>query len=133
MNIIFNFFVSEKLKDGCEKNKEIQEVIEKNRMALKSIDNTIDKDIKNDIMRFNPEMNDQLRMKLLSTRISFTPLREEKFTNLLNNFVSNIERHNEIKKIREVEEIEEIDEDEPPGDEILFQAERNLIMNLNRK
>jgi hypothetical protein len=82
-------------------------------------------------MRFNPEMNDQLRMKLLSTRISFTPLREEKFTNLLNNFVSNIEKHNELKRIREVEETEEIDEDDP-GEEILFQAERNLIMNLKR-
>ena len=69
---------------------------------------------------------------MISTRISFTPLREEKFTHLLNNFVSNIEKHNEIKRIREVEENEEIDEYDP-GEEILFQAERNLIMNLKKK
>ena len=61
----------------------------KNLLALKSIDNVIDKDIKSDLMKFNPELNIQLRMKLLSMTISFFPLREKKFSSFLEHYVSN--------------------------------------------
>ena len=81
--------LSEKLKEGCEKNQEIHTIIYKNLLALKSIDNVIDKDIKSDLMKFNPELNIQLRMKLLSMTISFFPLREEKFSRFLDDYVSN--------------------------------------------
>lgn len=40
-------------------------------------------------MRFNPEVNDQLRMKLLNIKTSFIPLRDKKFTHLIDNFVEN--------------------------------------------
>jgi Ca2+-binding EF-hand superfamily protein len=79
----------EKLKEGCEKNKEIHDIIYKNLLALKSIDTVIDKDIKKDIMRFNPELNEQLRNKLLSHKTSFIPLRDEKFVKLIEEFISN--------------------------------------------
>jgi hypothetical protein len=119
------------LKEGCEKNKEIQDIIDKNLLALKSIDHVIDKDIKNDILRFNPELNDQLRMKLLSTRIAFTPIREEKFARLLDNFIQNREKVIEINKIREVNEDDSIEFQEE--DKSLFQEEKDMMHYFNDK
>jgi hypothetical protein len=66
-------------------------------------------------MRFNPEMNDQLRMRLLSMKTSFTPLREEKFTKLILNFVANKEKlleNDMLKEIREDEDSYEQEEEE---------------------
>jgi len=119
------------LKEGCEKNKEIQDIIDKNLLALKSIDHVIDKDIKKDISKFNPELNDQLRMKLLSTRIAFTPLGEEKFARLLDNFIQNREKVIEINKIREVNEDDSIEYQEE--DKSLFQEEKDMVHLLNDK
>lgn len=98
---------------------------------MKSIDNVIDKDVKKDIMQFNPELNDQLRMKLLSMKISYTPLREEKFTRLLNDFVSNRERLIDIKKQLEVKEEESYELNEE--DSSLFKEESDLIKPLMNK
>ena len=98
---------------------------------MKSIDHVIDKDIRNDILRFNPELNDQLRMKLLCTKISFTPLREEKFARLLNNYISNREDVIEMNKIREVNEDDSIDLQE--DDKFLFEEEKNLVTHLTNK
>lgn len=119
------------MKEGCEKNKEIQDIIDKNLLALKSIDHVIDKDIKKDISKFNPELNDQLRMKLLSTRIAFTPLGEEKFARLLDNFIQNREKVIEINKIREVNEDDSIEYQEE--DKSLFQEEKDMVHLLNDK
>ena len=77
------------MKEGYEKNREIHGLIYKNLIALRTIDNLIDNDIRNELISFNPDLNDQLRMKLLSTRISSIPLREQKFAKLINNFVAN--------------------------------------------
>lgn len=123
------------MKEGCEKNKEIQDIIYKNLLALRSIDTVIDKDIKKDIMRFNPELNDQLRMKLLHMKTSFIPLRTEKFVNLIEGFISNKEKLLEINKIREVNEDDESFEVEE--EEIgLFKEERDLVrgfMNMRQE
>ncbi len=120
------------MKEGVEKNKDLQDIIDKNLLALKSIDHVIDKDIKKDISKFNPEMNDQLRMKLLSTRIAFTPLGEEKFARLLDNFIQNREKVIEINKIREVNEDDSI-EFQGEEDKSLFQEEKDMVHFLNDK
>ncbi len=118
---------SEKLKESCEKNKEIQEIFYKNLLALNSIDNVIDRDVKKDIMQFNPELNDNLRMKLLSMQISYTPLREEKFTRLLKDFVANREKLIEINKKLEVNEEVEESYELNEEDSYLFKEESNLV------
>lgn len=65
------------------------EIIKKNSIALMSIDNVIDNEIKRDLSKFNPEMNNQLRMKLLGVNVVFYPRRDEKFENVLNSFIDN--------------------------------------------
>jgi len=45
------------------KNREIQDLINKNLMALRTIDSLIDNDIRNELISFNPDLNEQLRMK----------------------------------------------------------------------
>lgn len=87
----------EELKKGCSKHKEIYEIIEKNLMALKSIDLIIDNDIKNGLMGFNPEANEQLRIKLLDQKIVFIPSRDKKFESLIEGLVNNKEKSNENK------------------------------------
>ncbi len=93
---------------------------------MKSIDNVIDKDVRKDIMQFNPELNDQLRMKLLSMKTSYTPLREEKFTRLLNDFVSNREKLLEIKKELAVQEEESYQVNQEDSF-LIFKEESDLI------
>ena len=120
------YLFSEQLKEGCEKNKEIQTIIYKNLLALKSIDTVIDKDVKKDIMQFNPDLNEQLRMKLLSMKTSYTPLREEKFTRLLNDFVSNREKLLEIKKELAVQEEESYQLNQEDSF-LIFKEESDLV------
>jgi len=91
----------EQLKVGCEKHKDIYDIIDKNLIALKSIDMIIDNDIKNDIMSFNPEANEQLRIKLLDQRVVFIPSRDKKFTNLIDDLIKNKEIAQEAKILKD--------------------------------
>ena len=97
-------------------------------MALKSIDNIIDNDIKNDIMSFNPEANEQLRIKLLNQRVAFIPARDEKFGRLIDDFVLNKENLMEIKKQNEeFKEMSVVEEDEEDN---LFKREREFVRGI---
>ena len=91
----------EELKIGCSKHKDIYDIIDKNLQALKSIDIIIDNDIKNDIMSFNPEANEQLRIKLLDQRVVFIPSRDKKFSNIIDGLVKNKELLNEAKILKD--------------------------------
>ena len=76
-------------------HKEIFELINKNLSGLSSIDNIIDEDIHKEILKFLPENNWELRNKLYTISGSI-PIRENKFTNLLNEFVES--KENEITR-----------------------------------
>jgi hypothetical protein len=82
-------FLSEKFKEGFERFKEIQDIIFSNQCSLRLINEQIDEDIKKNLISFNPDLNDELRMKILGTKMSSLPLREEKFTKLVTNFIAN--------------------------------------------
>ncbi len=79
-------------------------------------------------MQFNPELNEQLRMKLLSVKSSYIPLREEKFGRLLNDFVKNKEKLIEIKKqlVLNEEDSYELNEE----DSSIFEEESKLVKNI---
>lgn len=96
-----NEITFEQLKKGCAKHKEMYNIIDKNLNALKSIDHIIDNDIKNDIMSFNPDANDQLRIKLLNQRVVFIPKRDDKFAGLIDNMIRINERRGELKNIKD--------------------------------
>lgn len=65
----------------------IYNIIDKNLKALKGIENIIDKDVKNDLLHFNPDANEQIRRKLMNVREIFIPKRDEKFELMVEDFV----------------------------------------------
>jgi len=83
---------SENLKIGTMAHKEIFE----NLIGLNSIDNMIDEEIQNELNKFNPKNNDDLRMNILSQQTSYIPSRDKKITELVEYFVENKEK--ELKK-----------------------------------
>lgn len=87
----------QQLMIGCTKYKDIYDIIDKNLMALKSIDMIIDNDVKNDINSFNPDINETLRIKLLNQRVVFIPSRDRKFEYLIEDFIKNKELMQETK------------------------------------
>lgn len=91
----------DQLKQGCTKHKDIYDIIDKNLIALKSIDMIIDNDIKNDIMSFNPEANEQLRIRLLDQRIVFIPSRDQKFIKIIDDLIKNKEISQEAKLLKD--------------------------------
>jgi Ca2+-binding EF-hand superfamily protein len=117
----------EKLKEACQKNSHLSDIIDKNLMALKSIDNIIDNDIKNDLMRFNPDVNDQLRTKLLNLRVSYIPLRDGKFNKLIEDFVSNKEKLIEFNKQREENKDEDDSLEEQADEDSVFREEKEMV------
>ena len=74
---------------GAQQHHEIYDIINKNLLALKDVDSVIDNDIKNEIMSFNPEQNEELRSRILSSKSSFMPSREKKFEKLIEGFIKN--------------------------------------------
>lgn len=102
----------EQLKIGCEKHKDIYDIIDKNLIALKSIDMIIDNDIKNDIMSFNPDANEQLRIKLLDQRVVFIPSRDQKFTNIIEDLIKNKEIAQEAKLLKDELKDNSLNEDD---------------------
>jgi hypothetical protein len=63
------------------------DIIEKNLYALKSIDNVIDEDLKNNLMVFNH--NEDLKHKLLDVNSSYIPIRDKKFGEVLDDYTKN--------------------------------------------
>jgi len=76
-------------------------------MALKEIDELIDVDIKSEITKFNPEQNEELRMKLLSLQSSYIPLREVKLEKLVDCMIENKDKFNKNKDVKFLNMLEE--------------------------
>jgi len=57
--------------------------------ALKSIDNEIDRDLKNNLIVFNQNLSEDLRLKLLDVNSSFMPIRDKKFEKIIGDFTKN--------------------------------------------
>jgi len=76
-------------------------------MALKEIDELIDVDIKSEITKFNPEQNEELRMKLLSLQSSYIPLREVKLEKLVDCMIENKDKFNQNKDVKFLNMLEE--------------------------
>jgi len=72
-------------------NQEIFELITKNLAGLNSIEKLIDKDIKNEILKFNLKYNNELRNLVFIEQYGYMPFRENKFCNLIDEFVKNQE------------------------------------------
>lgn len=106
----------EQLKIGCATHKDIYDIIDKNLIALKSIDMIIDNDIKNDIMSFNPDANEQLRIKLLDQRVVFIPSRDEKFSKIIDDLIKNKEIAQEAKMLKDELKDNSFNEDEEDQD-----------------
>lgn len=77
------------MKDACINNKALCDIIDKNLYALKSIDNVIDEDLKNNLMIFNHNLSEDLKTKLLDINTCYMPLRDKKFEEILNDLTCN--------------------------------------------
>jgi len=80
--------------------------------------------VKNDILNFNPDANDQIRRKLMNVREIFIPRRDDNFEKMIDEMV---DLHHEKVKFRK----RNIDNDSSLSDiaseSSMFMNERNLV------
>ena len=54
---------------------------------MNKIENEIDSEVKNEILKFNPEMNDALRIQIYKQSCSSVPSRDKKLTDFIDSYV----------------------------------------------
>ena len=82
----------EQLTEGFQSNKDLENVINKNMLSLKSIDTVIDNDVKKDLMRFTEAQNLFLKQKLYGGNCETCPIRDIKFKKLVEEFIDKKEK-----------------------------------------
>lgn len=82
---------------GFKTNKELFEIISKNTQELRAFDETVNKDIERDIMKFNPSQNASLRQRLFGMKYDYSPINDKKFITLINELVETKELLNAHK------------------------------------
>ena len=58
-------------------------------LCAKSIDNIIDEDLKNNLIVFNHNLSEDLKLKLLDVNSSFMPIRDKRFEEVLEDYAKN--------------------------------------------
>ncbi len=83
-------------------HKEIFDIISQNALNLNDYDDIIDKDVENELNNFIPERNNTLRNKVLNYNSSHIPNREERFTELFNEYINSKDVENQRKYFHDV-------------------------------
>ena len=99
---------------------------------LNNIDKIIEKEVKKDLLKFNPEMNEELRTKLLSSNASYIPKIEEKFLNFMENFIKlkkEVIEKDTIKK-SENANINDSDSEKEDSIDLIFKEEKSVIKKV---
>jgi hypothetical protein len=100
--------------------------------VLNNIDKIIEKEVKKDLLKFNPEMNEELRTKLLSSNASYIPKIEEKFLNFMENFIKlkkEVIEKDTIKK-SENANINDSDSEKEDSIDLIFKEEKSVIKKV---
>lgn len=132
----------EQLTEGFQSNKDLENIINKNMLSLKSIDTVIDNDVKKDLMRFTEAQNLFLKQKLYGGNCETCPIKDNKFKKLVEEFIDKKEKINAINTKKD-----EYDEEDSASydyenfdnhnkdEEDLFKEEReiyDMVINLDK-
>ena len=131
----------EQFVEGFKANKDLENVINNNMLALKTIDKVIDEDVKKGLMMFNAEQNMYIQQKIFGGNYESCRIRDRRFGNMLTGFIKAKEEMAERRKQRENEEDFISDEGENHDDtlrrdeEEAFKNERDIykmLMDMNK-
>ena len=131
----------EQFVEGFKANKDLENVINNNMLALKTIDKVIDEDVKKGLMMFNAEQNMYIQQKIFGGNYESCRIRDRRFGNMLTGFIKAKEEMAERRKQRENEEDFISDEGENHDDtlrrdeEEAFKNERDIykmVMDMNK-
>ena len=124
----------EQLTEGFKANKELEIIINKNMVTLKTIDSGIDNEVKKDLLKFTADQNLFLKQKLYGGNCETCPILDKKFGRMVEGFVDKKEKI--IKLNQKKEDSFDFDSEEQIKDDDIFQEEKaiyNMVINMSKK
>ena len=124
----------EQLTEGFKANKELEVIINKNMVTLKTIDSGIDNEVKKDLLKFTADQNLFLKQKLYGGNCETCPILDKKFGRMVEGFVDKKEKI--IKLNQKKEDSFDFDSEEQIKDDDIFQEEKaiyNMVINMSKK
>ena len=124
----------EQLTEGFKANKELEIIINKNMVTLKTIDSGIDNEVKKDLLKFTADQNLFLKQKLYGGNCETCPILDKKFGRMVEGFVDKKEKI--IKLNQKKEDSFDFDSEEQIKDDDIFQEEKaiyNMVTNMSKK
>ena len=124
----------EQLTEGFKANKELEIIINKNMVTLKTIDSGIDNEVKKDLLKFTADQNLFLKQKLYGGNCETCPILDKKFGRMVEGFVDKKEKI--IKLNQKKEDSFDFDSEEQIKDDDIFQDEKaiyNMVINMSKK
>ena len=124
----------EQLTEGFKANKELEIIINKNMVTLKTIDSGIDNEVKKDLLKFTADQNLFLKQKLYGGNCETCPILDKKFGRMVEGFVDKKEKI--IKLNQKKEDSFDFDSEEQIKDNDIFQEEKaiyNMVINMSKK
>ena len=82
----------EQLTEGFKANKELEIIINKNMVTLKTIDSGIDNEVKKDLLKLTADQNLFLKQKLYGGNCETCPILDKKFGRMVEGFVDKKEK-----------------------------------------
>lgn len=124
----------EQLTEGFKANKELEIIINKNMVTLKTIDSGIDNEVKKDLLKLTADQNLFLKQKLYGGNCETCPILDKKFGRMVEGFVDKKEKI--IKLNQKKEDSFDFDSEEQIKDDDIFQEEKaiyNMVINMSKK
>ena len=124
----------EQLTEGFKANKELEIIINKNMVTLKTIDSGIDNEVKKDLLKLTADQNLFLKQKLYGGNCETCPILDKKFGRMVEGFVDKKEKI--IKLNQKKEDSFDFDSEEQIKDDDIFQEEKaiyNMVTNMSKK
>ena len=124
----------EQLTEGFKANKELEIIINKNMVTLKTIDSGIDNEVKKDLLKLAADQNLFLKQKLYGGNCETCPILDKKFGRMVEGFVDKKEKI--IKLNQKKEDSFDFDSEEQIKDDDIFQEEKaiyNMVINMSKK
>ena len=124
----------EQLTEGFKANKELEAIINKNMVSLKTIDSGIDNEVKKDLLKLTADQNLFLKQKLYGGNCETCPILDQKFGKMVEGFVDKKEKI--IKLNQKKDDSFDFDSEEQIKDDDIFQEEKaiyNMVVNMSKK
>ena len=124
----------EQLTEGFKANKELEIIINKNMVTLKTIDSGIDNEVKKDLLKLTADQNLFLKQKLYGGNCETCPILDKKFGRMVEGFVDKKEKI--IKLNQKKEDSSDFHSEEQIKDDDIFQEEKaiyNMVINMSKK